>query len=42
LQRDPEHGLVKLAPMLKKYYRIRGWDERGIPKEKRLKKLGLR
>jgi len=32
---------VHLDKMLKKYYRIRGWDEHGVPKQKRLKKLGL-
>jgi aldehyde:ferredoxin oxidoreductase len=33
--------LVKYDGMLKKYYRKRGWDERGIPKKTTLKKLGL-
>ncbi|MCW4053398.1 MAG: aldehyde ferredoxin oxidoreductase family protein [Candidatus Bathyarchaeota archaeon] len=33
--------LVKYECMLKKYYRKRGWDERGIPKKTTLKKLGL-
>ena len=42
LQRDPALELVRLAPMLKRYYRIRGWDERGVPKKRRLAKLGLR
>jgi aldehyde:ferredoxin oxidoreductase len=32
---------VQLAPMLKKYYSVRGWDKHGVPKKKRLKKLGL-
>jgi len=41
LQRDPAHGIVRLDQMLKKYYRIRGWDEHGHPKVKRLRKLGL-
>jgi aldehyde:ferredoxin oxidoreductase len=40
-RRDSGHDYVRLDQMLKKYYRIRGWDERGIPKRKRLKKLGL-
>jgi aldehyde:ferredoxin oxidoreductase len=31
----------KYDVMLKKYYRKRGWDERGIPKKTTLKKLGL-
>jgi aldehyde:ferredoxin oxidoreductase len=33
--------LVKYNVMLQKYYRKRGWDERGIPKKITLKKLGL-
>jgi len=41
LQRDPTLDLVRLAPMLKRYYRIRGWDEHGVPKKRRLAKLGL-
>jgi aldehyde:ferredoxin oxidoreductase len=32
---------VKYNVMLRKYYRKRGWDERGIPKKITLKKLGL-
>jgi len=32
---------LKYSTMLKKYYRKRGWDERGIPKKTTLKKLGL-
>ena len=31
----------KYDAMLGKYYRKRGWDERGIPKKSTLKKLGL-
>jgi aldehyde:ferredoxin oxidoreductase len=31
----------KYLIMLNKYYRKRGWDERGIPKKNTLKKLGL-
>jgi aldehyde:ferredoxin oxidoreductase len=31
----------KYVTMLNKYYRKRGWDERGIPKKNTLKKLGL-
>ena len=38
---DPK-GHVHLDKMLKKYYRIRGWDAHGTPTRKRLKKLGLR
>jgi aldehyde:ferredoxin oxidoreductase len=32
---------VKYNNMLKKYYKKRGWDERGIPTKTTLKKLGL-
>lgn len=32
---------VKYYIMLQKYYKKRGWDERGIPKKITLKKLGL-
>jgi aldehyde:ferredoxin oxidoreductase len=31
----------KYGAMLQKYYRKRGWDERGIPRKNTLKKLGL-
>lgn len=42
LQRaDDKHSKVRLEQMLRKYYKIRGWDEQGIPKESRLRKLGL-
>ena len=34
-------SVVRLEKMLKKYYRIRGWDSHGVPKKKRLRKLGL-
>jgi aldehyde:ferredoxin oxidoreductase len=37
---DPK-SLVRLDVMLKRYYDIRGWDKHGVPKKKRLKKLGL-
>ena len=40
-QETEPHGRVHLEKMLKKYYRIRGWDEHGAPTEKRLQKLGL-
>ena len=32
---------VKYGVMLQKYYKKRGWDQRGIPKKITLKKLGL-
>lgn len=33
--------VVNLAPMLKDYYRFRGWDESGAPKSEKLSQLGL-
>lgn len=36
---DPERKTVPLAEMQKKYYRIRGYDENGIPGKPLLKKL---
>jgi aldehyde:ferredoxin oxidoreductase len=33
--------VVHLEEMLKDYYRERGWDENGIPTDKKLKELGL-
>lgn len=42
LQRDNDpHSMVKLEKMLKKYYKIRGWDPNGVPTRRRLRKLGL-
>jgi len=41
LKKMPEQKVVYLNKMLKKYYRIRGWDLHGAPKKRRLKKLGL-
>jgi aldehyde:ferredoxin oxidoreductase len=38
----PSQGWVSnLAPMLKEYYRTRGWDENGVPTRKKLVELGL-
>lgn len=38
----PSKGWVShLAPMLKEYYRSRGWDENGVPTPKKLAELGL-
>lgn len=38
----PSKGWVsKLEPMLKEYYRGRGWDEHGVPKPHKLEELGL-
>ena len=38
----PSEGwVVQLEPMLTEYYRSRGWDENGVPKEQKLEELGL-
>ena len=38
----PSKGWVsKLEPMLKEYYRARGWDENGVPQAKKLADLGI-
>jgi aldehyde:ferredoxin oxidoreductase len=38
----PSKGWVShLEPMLKEYYRTRGWDEYGVPKPQKLAELGL-
>jgi aldehyde:ferredoxin oxidoreductase len=37
---DPR-SVVPLAKMLKKYYRVRGWDEQGVPTPKKLRNLGI-
>ncbi|MBW1801261.1 MAG: aldehyde ferredoxin oxidoreductase, partial [Deltaproteobacteria bacterium] len=40
--RGPAKGhVVELAPMLKEYYEIRGWDENGVPTGEKLNELGL-
>ncbi len=31
----------KWEVMLDEYYRLRGWDENGVPKKEKLKELGL-
>lgn len=33
--------IVDLEPMLAEYYKLRGWDEQGVPMKKKLKELGL-
>jgi len=38
---DPEQRKVPLEKMLNRYYRLRGFDDNGIPTEKTLKKLGI-
>ena len=38
----PSKGWVSnLEPMLKEYYRTRGWDENGVPSKQKLTELGL-
>jgi len=34
-------GKIELDNMLNKYYKLRGWDQNGQPKEKVLKRLGI-
>jgi aldehyde:ferredoxin oxidoreductase len=46
LTAQPQEGrstksIVRLDPMLRKYYRIRGWNEHGVPGRKLLDRLGL-
>jgi aldehyde:ferredoxin oxidoreductase len=38
---DEEGRVVDLEPMLAEYYRFRGWDEAGVPTERKLHQLGL-
>jgi len=38
---DSEQHTVPLAPMLEKYYKIRGYDADGIPTPRTLQKLGI-
>jgi aldehyde:ferredoxin oxidoreductase len=40
LSGDPRR-VVPLDKMLPKYYKLRGWDQNGVPTDKTLKKLGL-
>ncbi len=38
---DPQRRTVPLEAMLDEYYRVRGYDSRGIPEPRTLKRLGL-
>jgi len=38
---DVKKRVVPLESMLKKYYKLRGYDSNGIPKERTLKRLGI-
>lgn len=39
--KDRPDTVVNLKAMLPVYYKVRGWDEKGVPTVKKLKKLGL-
>jgi len=42
IQTGPAKGMISHVPeMLPEYYRLRGWDENGVPTEKRLEELQL-
>lgn len=34
--------MSRVQEMVAEYYRVRGWDENGIPTEAKLKELGLK
>lgn len=38
---DADEKTVPLEPMLKKYYRLRGYDENGVPEKSTLRRLGI-
>ncbi len=38
---DPKKRMVPLGPMIKKYYKLRGFDKNGKPLKTLMKKLGL-
>jgi aldehyde:ferredoxin oxidoreductase len=40
---DPKRPALKvaMAKMLPGYYKVRGWDASGVPKKKKLSKLGI-
>lgn len=42
IQTGPSKGMTsRLKEMLPEYYKIRGWDEKGVPGKEKLKSLGL-
>ena len=41
LEKGNEKSKVPLAQMLPRYYKLRGWDENGMPTQKTLNKLDL-
>ena len=40
-QSDRPDTVVPLEHMLRKYYKVRGWGQNGVPKNKKLKSLGI-
>lgn len=36
-----KNQVVDLEPLLEEYYRLRGWDEEGVPTKEKLQELGL-
>jgi aldehyde:ferredoxin oxidoreductase len=36
-----KHSVVKIDKMLPGYYKLRGWNKKGVPNEKTLEKLGI-
>lgn len=47
LREPADHGVgagtvVNLKPMLEEYYRLRGWDEQGVPTRETLQRLGIK
>ncbi len=40
-QGGPKGQVCRLEEMLPEYYELRGWDENGVPSDKKLKKLGI-
>ncbi len=42
MPQGPARGhVVELAPLLEDYYKIRGWDDNGVPTPSKLRELGL-
>jgi aldehyde:ferredoxin oxidoreductase len=42
MPRAPAKGQIfELDKLLKDYYRVRGWNERGVPTREKLAELGL-
>jgi len=41
IHRHPELGFEEFETMLSRYYRLRGWDENGVPTPETLRRLEL-